>query len=42
MEKFFNMPQLARKLDMASEATSILRGAANMEIAGIAEDVRTQ
>lgn len=39
MEKFYHMPRLATRLDLAQEATAILRGAADIEIAGISEEV---
>lgn len=39
MQNFFNQPRLAGRLDLASEATALLRGAANIEIAGISEEV---
>ena len=42
MEEFYAMPRLAARLDLAQEAMDILRGAADVEIAGIREDVRQQ
>lgn len=39
MERLYNMPHLATRLDLAMEATAVLRGAADIEIAGIAEEV---
>lgn len=41
MKPNLHLPQLAQRLDLAKEATEILRGSANIEISGIAEEVQT-
>lgn len=42
MQNFYNLPGLASRLDLACEATALLRGATNVEIAGISEEVRQE